>query len=41
MSRRRNKDEDSIHHYYTLATVVPVATFKGRTKMNVEDNADE
>jgi len=41
MSRRRNKDEDSIHPYYTLVTVVPVSSFKGLTTMNVEDNADE
>merc|ERR1739845_33549 len=41
MARKRNKDEDSIHSYYTLVTFVPVASFKGLTTMNVEDSADE
>merc|ERR1712098_166024 len=41
ISRRRNKDEDSIHPYYTLVSLVIVPTFKGLTTQNVEDTGDE
>ncbi|KAA0201973.1 hypothetical protein HAZT_HAZT003251 [Hyalella azteca] len=41
LSRRRNKDEDSVHQYYTLVTHVPVTSFKGLTTDNVEETNDE
>merc|ERR1712126_305894 len=41
MARRRNNDEDSVHAYYTLVTLVIVPTFKGLTTQNVEDTGDE
>merc|ERR1711911_43043 len=37
MARRRNNDEDSVHAYYTLVSLVIVPTFKGLTTQNVED----
>ncbi|XP_044748359.1 60S ribosomal protein L31 [Coccinella septempunctata] len=36
LSRRRNEDEDSVHKLYTLATYVPVATFKKLQTENVD-----
>merc|ERR1711915_634631 len=37
MARRGNNDEDSIHAYYTLVSLVIVPSFKGLTTQNVED----
>ncbi|XP_045481098.1 60S ribosomal protein L31 [Harmonia axyridis] len=36
LSRRRNEDEDSVNKLYTLATYVPVATFKKLQTENVD-----
>uniref|UniRef100_A0A2P2HXX3 Large ribosomal subunit protein eL31 n=2 Tax=Hirondellea gigas TaxID=1518452 RepID=A0A2P2HXX3_9CRUS len=41
LSRRRNKDEDSVHPYYTLVTHVPVSSYKGLVTENVEETSDD
>jgi len=37
MARRRNNDEDSVHPYFTLVSLVIVPSFKGLSTQNVED----
>merc|ERR1711973_49409 len=41
LSRRRNEDEESTHPFYTLASLVPVATFKGLGTENVDEGTTE
>ncbi|ELW57345.1 60S ribosomal protein L31, partial [Tupaia chinensis] len=38
LSRKRNEDEDSPNKLYTLATYVPVTTFKNLQTVNVDEN---
>ncbi|XP_047496114.1 60S ribosomal protein L31-like isoform X2 [Penaeus chinensis] len=40
LSRRRNEDEESSRPFYTLATLVPVATFKGLGTENVDEGSE-
>ncbi|XP_042893064.1 60S ribosomal protein L31-like [Penaeus japonicus] len=40
LSRRRNEDEESSRPFYTLATHVPVATFKGLGTENVDEGSE-
>lgn len=37
LHRKRNDDEDAKEPLYTLATYVPVATFKGLQTVNIEE----
>jgi large subunit ribosomal protein L31e len=39
LHRKRNEDEESEHKLYTLVTFVPVASFRGLTAKNVEEEA--
>ncbi|ROT72926.1 large ribosomal subunit protein eL31 [Penaeus vannamei] len=40
LSRRRNEDEESSRPFYTLATLVPVASFKGLGTENVDEGSE-
>merc|ERR1711915_654708 len=41
LSRRRNEDEDSPHAFYTLCSLVPVASFKGLVTENVDEGSED
>merc|ERR1712142_4963 len=41
LSRRRNENEESTRPFYTLATFVPVTSFKGLGTENVDEGSNE